>query len=1247
MSAILDNITGGGLLPHVYCRKITLENSSIEGKTDVTLLLELYQDKNRLTDSTWLNSLSSEGGGNFLDAMFIQVLPFRNKDNVKKLRPSNEPLEKGGNVYTGKHYFGDAYLPRGHAGELLTDRKWPLPPDSGVFAPLGTENITTIPAPLQVSNSSLLGNIAGSDILLEYQAQGKVREEVVNGRPYYIIPFEYKETFDLADINNSLGYAFYTFLDVPYWAENLSGLDLSIGPDYFEEFIVEGPINTEVVFINGVLQQTREAFFLSNGQVWEGSAHLHASGPDGNPAPDGYSGDGGLSNLSPSAPYRGWMVGESHNLAEGQPKLRLAQVPNNKILDFRATGITKGPMQQDALGLNMKQEQQFVETTAFDQMIERVGAVFQKEKKKDFIGDNDSEYSKLYVSRDRAGNARGLFFINLHELLKNNSVLYSSMPGASAHLLSILDKSAFLELKLYRDRVKEHIIGPRRENYSNDQDYEEPSKLVGTIAGYQSGNQAQINDDSVISGATINAVEMSSFESRKIRYFRFADYDVAKQAAGLYQYRLEIQFKDGTYEFLYELYKELANTKVLLQHYYDLAVSSYTDSATAGFTYTASGQKEEYSKTVFKKYYKNGAYVGQFNLQAQQLFSESKPWNTAPSLLMKAYTIFLGHQDLAGDLSDSFTLANNLDPVTGSPKGIEHLSKIANIYIRKLEVILGINKIKKASSGLTANSNTSDFNSMSLLSRIISQANYTISKDHAFEGPQELFAAISNKNIYIDYLSTVTDHVNIPANQALRVVAHPDYKDRCKLETAKFAQLPTGRWDTYNISPWSSYADGPIEKNGEDYFSNTGFSYLAPAIIELSDSPNSENDKSYNFKYSVFSNNPFPYLDNPESTPASSMLAATYDASQFGPDTLLINMLNYTLNKEDVKDTDLLDSSFSYEKFGEPEDFWKQKESYKRTFEELGMTFHDIGQHNSFFQNAEGHDREPGAVSIDVPEATITLANGEKSMYTLDNFSDKGIFPKDFFGDFLRSDKQGFVRLENNSLDYGYLKDLPNIFKFHAVKGNQESIPGMVSTPLSQPVWDPVLAAPNAAKYDSFIYFNLNLTVKIEVFKGTSGNAKNDEDSWRLLKGTDLIDSNGVMFCRMSYYDEKLVRGIKLPILDKYFLISPSYLGSGRAAVDFTNEETQFTALAQNTFWAEQNEQTMKDYADSTGQGFDFGGGFQGTGAPTDMGPTYSTIDPGELLTGPDSAGVTQRSSTPSGDDDYEAPLFDPKLVDY
>jgi len=1196
MSAILDNITGGGLLPYIYCNKITLENSSEEGKVNVTLLLEMYQDKNRLTDSTWLNSLSSEGGGNFLDAMFIQVLPFRNKDNVKKLRPSNEPLEKGGNVYTGKHYFGDAYLPRGHAGELLTDRKWPLPPDSGVFAPLGTENITTIPAPLQVSNSSLLGNIAGSDILLEYQAQGKVREEVVNGRPYYIIPFEYKETFDLADINNSLGYAFYTFLDVPYWAENLSGLDLSIGPDYFEEFIVEGPINTEVVFMNGIAEQTREVFVLPNGRVWEGSAHLHASGPNGNPTPDGYSGDGALSGLTPGSPYRGWMVGESHSLEEEQQKLRLAQVPNNKLVDFRGTGITKGPMQTAALGLSELQQQQFDYETKFDRLIKMVGAVFQKGKEKDFVGDNDSEYSKLYVSRDRGGNARGLFFINLEELLKNNSVLYSNMLGASDYISLILDKSTFLEIKLYRDRVKEQIIGNRRENFSNDEDYEEPSKLIGTIGNYQSGYQTQTNDDSIITAVDINATSMSESERKKIRYFTFADYDIAKQSAGLYQYRLEIQFKDGTHAHLYELYQTLANAKILLQTYYDLAVSSYTDSSTAGFTYSASGQKEEYAKAVFKNYYKNGAYVQQFNLAAQALFLGATPWSTIPALLPEVYAIFLGQLTAHGTVLQLSTIINNLDPVTGSPKGIEHISKIVNIYIRKLEVILGINKIKKTGGSLTSKSNSNASDGTSMLSKPISVANYTISEEHTFDHPRELFEAINNKNIYADYLSAVSEHTYISSNQAMRVISAPEYVERCHLEAAKISPLApkivgdTSLFYTWNIYPWSppnGFEGSSAEQKGEDFFKNTGFSYLAPSIVELSDSV--EENKNYDFKYSVFTDDPTSYLNNPNNVSYGAMINSLYTSN--APDHIYINLLNYSSNKLQDKNVDALDSSLSYESVGVGQfapgavqlqlGDELQREAFKRTFEELGMTLHDVTLHDTFFQDSLGHERESGAVSIDISETTTLDVNsgGMKFFYKIEDFSDKFLYPYHFFNEFLRSDKQGFVKLANNSPDYGYSKDFPNAFKLYNLAGNHKGL-ASANKILTQQPWSSLFAAPDAPSYDAFAYFNLNLTVKIEVFRGTSGNAKNDEDGdWSLLKYEDLSNATGMMFCRMSHYDEKLLRGLKLPILDKYFLISSGTNLSAETPVD-----TVVIDVLDLVFWESQNEQKASDHEKDIGR---------------------------------------------------------------
>ena len=51
-------------------------------------------------------------------------------------------------------------------------------------------------------------------------------------------------------------------------------------------------------------------------------------------------------------------------------------------------------------------------TPNIEQIINNVVSTFQKEKRREFIIDNDSEYSKLYLSRDQNGSAHGLFFIN-------------------------------------------------------------------------------------------------------------------------------------------------------------------------------------------------------------------------------------------------------------------------------------------------------------------------------------------------------------------------------------------------------------------------------------------------------------------------------------------------------------------------------------------------------------------------------------------------------------------------------------------------------------------------------------------------------------------------------------------------------------------------------------------------------------------------------------------------------------------
>ena len=273
MSAILDNITGGGLLPYIYCKKTTIEDSSIEGKLDITLHLELYQDKKRLLDSAWLNSLD-DNNSNFLDAMFIQVLEYKTFANVRRILPSavrhgvfNFSSPGRGSLYGGKIVYGDNYLPRGELGSGYTggfiDALYGMEmteKSGGVgenTQKIFSSESDSIKPPIQVANSSIIGSLSTKNSLLNYEAEGKLREEIVEGRPYYIIPFEYKTTYD-PEQNENLGFAFYTFLHVPYWANSLDiGVNITDEDAFFEKFIVEAL--RLALFVMGVSPSFRKA----------------------------------------------------------------------------------------------------------------------------------------------------------------------------------------------------------------------------------------------------------------------------------------------------------------------------------------------------------------------------------------------------------------------------------------------------------------------------------------------------------------------------------------------------------------------------------------------------------------------------------------------------------------------------------------------------------------------------------------------------------------------------------------------------------------------------------------------------------------------------------------------------------------------------------------------------------------------------------------------------------------------------
>ncbi len=717
---------------------------------------------------------------------------------------------------------------------------------------------------------------------------------------------------------------------------------MSLGTDHYteflEKFIIEGPINTETVFKDAKLKKTREAFFLPDGTSWEGSVHLHTSM---NEAPDGYYGDGGLS-VDTAAPPRGWMQGDTHH-GSNQEKLRLVEVPNNKIVDFRYTTFEEPLF--TALGFGGVSAEQGGKAlpvlTDVTRKITDFLVPFQKKKRRDFgvdhFGrplDNEKEFSKLYSARSRKGINRSLFFINTEQLLRSQSNLFpllfdklGEMTDVQAaklalthqdKILKILKESRILSLKIFRDRVKKRALNTRYENFANDEVYEEPSTL---IAAYSDADGGAL--------PLYEITDVKYFKQTKHRVFLMTDSSVSSKTAGLYRYRLELDYKDGTYEFIYNLYKDLSRAKVLLDTYYDLATSYYTDplQKELNFDKTFVGKNSQYSKKTFKRYFVNGAFRQEFadlveDPQATPQFAEYKPWVLVPALLNEIQEIF-GLYPSGVNFKDAIFL-NLLSPYpegAGSPKSIELFSRFLKTAIYKIESLLSGTKVNKTGSEIDTLGLPDSYSFNNIFSVVVSPSDCTIREEHSFDHPSELFESSDNKNIFSDYLGQ--SKVLTEGFFGLRNLSVEYYKQRCKLETAKFspmAQMGEGFYGNdpnINIDWFSDQPDPlPTIKIKDDLY-NTGLSYLSPSTVRFKDTALAGQTAGQDLMYKAFASNAVGYLNNQQSDASILHHPSFFDWNNY--DSLFINLINSSLNRQENNDADLsaVASEYNNPIFGE------------------------------------------------------------------------------------------------------------------------------------------------------------------------------------------------------------------------------------------------------------------------------------------------------------------------------------------
>ncbi len=1089
-------------------QKITLANGDDNNKILVTLNLEMYRETNDFIRSPIFNlpkfSLDNQA---LEDYLYLQVAPFKLKSNVMALKPDNIVDGAPRSIFTAKldsgyeDFINDvnnySYLPVGYIKPDHAFAAERQPTYGSVFT---NENID-LPSPVVIG--SAISADSGPEMTPE-------RQEVINGKPYDVITFEYVYQYEMPTSSLAhLGFVFYCFLDVPRFILDNGG---SVAGTSNLIKILNGPVNTSIVLENGLVAQNTYAFYTLDGEKWDGSVHLHTENNKDESDPNNpYFGDGSV-GIS-----KGWMTGESHIPGEDQPKLNLTYKPNYMVQDLRSQNTV---IQENVLGLdvvdgqrvlNNEQAQNFLLENTINYFI----SPYQQETRKyltkiDFISDrndpnvgssdriiapnlydNDSEYSRLYVTKDVAGKANGIFMVDFRRLLINNSNIFSLIKTSPKIDENILNASELFDIKVYRDRVDKKPIGQVYENYLNDTLYEHPSQLI-----------ASRKEGTLVS----KQLFLEPLKNKQVQCFTFTDTSISAEESGNYQYRIELLYKDGTYMYLSDRLLTLKRSYSNIQKYLQLAESGYS-------VLTNNGKKYN-----FRPYYRNGKFDDQFVVDAQNYFNPIRPWTIGTdenphALRVIAELGFLfGLEVVAANSVVDFI--SGIDPSEGSPQVIRAFLKVISSYIDKVEKLIGLKNKKNCNLTLLQNSALTPVeNKFTLPSSALITEHYT------FNHPQEIVHAAKNKNIFIDYLSVHNPLEN--TSPGIISVLSNEFENRCFLELAEMSSdfndkqfiVGSNAYDTISVQ-------GSFLSTAQDNISNTVYSFLSPSISSIT----SEN---YISKFTEGAN---------YQSPNNSLSDLTLDDYE----KFFNALINYNNSKQISDDYDSMSNYFSNDKFTQLPD--ELDESYKEIFDSIGITIHNNAFYKDFFE------KPAGAVSKQISAADGNLLPDSPGAFSDYNLEDllkthfkNMLFNQTSFFDSPTSQhpasQENFNALagtEQWGIDF--YSQLPNIHKIaYAAQTNFNEDGDFKINGIFQ----------NAAEDENangYTFVNLNLLSQVEVFD-VSGiddtTPLKDQNNWRLLTLQDLnILTGNTLLCRIRLFNEEFAQGLEIPVINNLFFIT-------------------------------------------------------------------------------------------------------------
>ena len=365
--------------------------------------------------------------------------------------------------------------------------------------------------------------------------------------------------------------------------------------------------------------------------------------------------------------------------------------------------------------------------------------------------ENSAYYTDFYVTRDRSGNSRFFFGIDMLKMMLQNSVFGKYFVDAPpAAIDNIMSRTRINYISVFRRRV---IPMPGNNKLGGEAiiekvfDKNEPEKNVISA----NSNRRTIKNQTE-EGSLRELSILPNPEYKYLKHFVGSDLRMDEESYGHYQYGVEIEIEDGTIDFVLKKYNRLAKAKARLEEYVNiLNIPNVYDKPRRTFN--------------LKKHYRDMVVPAIATyLDVVSIFYSDIQSTQNPNLerFRKRF---------------SSVLYSVTRPKTRNSKGVLELVQLIDNLLEKLRSTLGVVS-QSLSANISERSSTGASPKRSGKSAA-SKKSYKFRKYFS-----ELFDSDTPKEVGFDYLTT--DEEEVEDREGLRNMTLSSFEDRLGLEMDKF-----------------------------------------------------------------------------------------------------------------------------------------------------------------------------------------------------------------------------------------------------------------------------------------------------------------------------------------------------------------------------------------------------------------------------------------------------------------------------